>query len=267
MSLVNQNQNCGGTIMNICARQWIVLVVLTGSLGLLHLTPGNAETWDGTVVQYGKMHEAIGKQQHHGRVQLRAVVKRDHFFGVGAIEQLAGEITIHDGKITVTRVGPGGQPQSGERAPNVNATILVGAYVPSWKEHTVTAQVEPGEFDEFIAEAATAAGIKTGEAFVFTVEGEFKNISLHVINGACPMHARLNKQDIPEERQPFAQHFESVRGTLVGIFAKNAVGHLTHPGTSNHSHILFQDTGTGDLVTAHVEQTGLAAGSVLRLPD
>ena len=56
-------------------------------------------------VQHGKMHEVVGKQQHQGRVTFKDIVKRPHFYGVAALESLAGEATIFDGEVTITRHG------------------------------------------------------------------------------------------------------------------------------------------------------------------
>jgi alpha-acetolactate decarboxylase len=101
---------------------------------------------------------------------------------------------------------------------------------------------------------------------VFTVEGDFSHLRLHVINGACPLHARLRKIELPEENQPVEVEKEQVRGTLVGVFAKDAVGNITHPATSTHMHLVFQDEQSGKTVTGHVERIGLLKGAVLRLP-
>jgi alpha-acetolactate decarboxylase len=228
---------------------------------------GAAEIWDGTIVQFGKMHEAIGRQQNEGRVQVGALLERPHFFGIGALAKLKGEATIVDGTITLTRVDAKGQLEPRQPAPlDDKATLLIGAYVPSWSEQKVTANVGPDEFDHYIAESATRTGIKTSAPFVFTVEGEFRNVRLHVINGACPMHARLKKIEIPREFQPFEAELENVRGTVVGVFAKDAVGDITHPATSTHVHLVFKDDKSNNTVTGHVEQIGLREGAVLRLP-
>jgi alpha-acetolactate decarboxylase len=213
------------------------------------------------------MYEAIGQQQDQGRVQLKSVVEKPHFFGVAALEKLGGEVTIHDGKITATRVGARGQLESiDEGAGDKQATLLVGAHVPSWTEHIVSRNVMPSELDQYVADAAAKAGIKVSAPFVLTVEGDLGQLRLHVINGACPMHARLNKIEIPKDRQPFELELEKVHGTLVGIFAKEAVGSITHPSTSLHMHLLFKDASTGKMVTGHVERIGLMEGAVLRLP-
>lgn len=244
------------------------MMMLTATFGGLIVTAARAETWDGTIVQYGKMHEAIGQQQYQGRVKLKKLVEQPHFYGVAALTQLHGEATILDGKITVTRVDAKGQLEPTESAQlDESATLLVGAYVPSWADHKTVSNVSPDELDKYLAEAATKAGLNTSKPFVFTVEGEFSKVKLHVINGACPLHARLRKIEIPKDKQAFEAEFEKVQGTVVGVFAKDAVGNITHPATSTHMHLVYKDFKTGKLVNGHVEQLGLLEGAVLRLPD
>jgi len=243
------------------------LLLLAGLLGGRILTAADAETWDGNIVQHGKMHEAIGQQQHQGRVQLSKLVERPHFYGVAALTKLQGEATILDGKVIVTRVDAEGQLEPTEAAqPDEAATLLVGAYVPSWTDYKTTNTVGPDEFDKYLVNAATKAGINTTKPFVFTVEAEFSKVRFHVINGACPLHARLKKIELPKDKRAFEAEFEKVHGTVVGIFAKDAVGNITHPATSTHMHLIYKDAKTGKQVTGHIEQLGMLAGAVLRLP-
>jgi alpha-acetolactate decarboxylase len=218
-------------------------------------------------VKFGSMHEAIGQQQHEGRIRLGELTSRPNFYGVAALEKLQGEVTVHDGKITVTSVNSDGQlePLAGKLA-DKQATLLVGAYVPEWLKRPVTSEIPADQFDQYIARVALEAGIKTTEPFLFTVEGEFTNVYLHVINGACPIHARLKNKDLPTESRAFEKEMANVKGTLVGIYAKDAVGKLTHPATSTHVHLLYKDPQTGANVTAHLERLGIGPGSVISLP-
>jgi alpha-acetolactate decarboxylase len=243
------------------------VVLLLGMVAARSVAAAEGDSWDGRIVQYGKMHEAIGQQQHQGRVHFQKVVEQPHFYGVAALAQLKGEATILDGNLTITRVDAKGQLAPSEAArPDESATLLVGAYVPSWSARPVPRDVIPDEFDAYLADEAAQAGLNATKPFVFTVEGEFRNIRFHVINGACPLHARLKKIDLAPERRPFEGELEKVRGTLVGVFAKDAVGDITHPATSTHMHLLFKDARTGQVVTGHVEQVGLMKGAVVRLP-
>ena len=212
------------------------------------------------------MHEAIGQQKSHGRVLLGDLVKRPNVYAVGALENLTGEITIDNGKIVVTRVDASGEIEPTNEPSTLQATMLAGASVKSWSSYPVAHDVDHSEFDEFVAKAASASDIDTEEPFMFSVEGEFTNVRLHVINGECPVHARVKKSDINAEDQPFEETFPKITGKLIGVFAKDAVGKLTHPATMTHVHIIYRDNKSGVALTAHVEQVGLAGGSSLKLP-
>ena len=65
------------------------LLLLGGILQACSATPEDAETRHGSsLIQYGRMHEAIGQQQHQGRVLLGALLEKPHFFGVAALAGL-----------------------------------------------------------------------------------------------------------------------------------------------------------------------------------
>ena len=99
------------------------------------------------------------------------------------------------------------------------------------------------------------------------VEGDFGDARIHVINGACPVHARIKNTTVSKDKQPYEASLASVAGRLVGVYAKDAVGDLTQPATSVHAHLVFRDEESGDLLTAHTEQIGLRAGAVLSFPE
>jgi len=226
-----------------------------------------APSWDGTLVQYGTMHEAIGQGQDQGRVKLARLVERPHFYGVAALEALRGEVTIHDGAIVVTGVGENGAMQPAtDIGGEAQATLLIGAYVPRWTELELTEATDRDGFDETLANAAAAAGVDSSKPFVFIIEGEFVGLSMHVINGACPLRARMHNTELPSEQKPFEAEISTLEGTLIGIYAPDAVGELTHPDTSTHTHVMFVDEISGETVTGHVERVGLAEGAMLRLP-
>lgn len=221
----------------------------------------------GAVVQFGEMHEAIGQQRHEGRVDFSELVSRDHFYGVAAVEGLEGEATIIDSSVTLTRVDDRGRLQPSDKlAMSSKATMLVGGYVPSWTELAVNRDVPADRFDQYIADAASNAGVKLDEPFLFTVEGQFIDVRLHVINGACPIRARMKEEVLPEDMKPFKADLPRVRGTVVGVFALDSVGKLTHPATSVHCHLVYADPVSGKRVTGHIEKVGMHPGATLRVP-
>ncbi len=144
------------------------------------------------------MREAIGRQQYQGRIRFSELTRQPHFYGVAALSGLEGEAAIVDGELTVSVVNDQGQLESvttdaGQR----QATMLAGRYVTRWHEVAVERDVAADEFDAFLAESAESAGVNPDLPFLFTVEGEFSDLHVHVINGACPIHARMQNRASP----------------------------------------------------------------------
>jgi alpha-acetolactate decarboxylase len=222
-------------------------------------------TASGSLVQYGKMHEVVGQQQHEGRVLLSELTRRPGFFAVAALEELQGEVTILDGEITVTKVNDRGQLEPAVASEDLKAALLVGAYVDGWSEHRMDS-VDADGFDQQLAKLAASAGLLVEEPFPFVIDGKFSDVRVHVIHGACPIRARMKKEELPTEKQPFEAEMQTVQGKLVGIFAKDAVGDITHPATSVHMHLLYSDPVTGKTVTGHVEKVAVEPGARVRLP-
>jgi hypothetical protein len=216
-------------------------------------------------VRYGGMHETVGQKQHHSRVALAEIVERPHFYGIGALAGLQGEITIQDSVATVTSVAPDGRPQT-RRGADMQATLLVGKSIEDWASRTLGDAVWHAQFDAAIAAAAAEVGLDVAIPFMFVIEGEFTDLRLHVINGACPVHARMKNLTLDHSQRPFELEAERLTGTLVGVYAADAVGKLTHPATSTHVHVVYVDHETEQRITGHLERVGLAAGAVLKLP-
>ncbi len=193
-------------------------------------TESTESTTKTNIIQYGSMREAIGEQKHQGRVRFADLVKQPNFYGVAALAGLEGEAAIADGELTVSIVDDQGHLESVvENADQLQATMLVGRYVTQWHNLPVKRNVPGDEFDAFLAESAASVGLNPDTPFIFTLEGEFSDLHLHVINGACPVHARMQKQDLPAEKKAFEMSEPEISGTLVGIYARDAVGKLT-PG-------------------------------------
>ena len=209
------------------------------------------------------MREVIGQKQHQGRVALSNVEKLEHFYAVGAIEGLTGEVTVLDSHAVATRVESKDQIRA-IQDPELQATMLIGRSVTGWDEYKVEVDVPADEFDDFVAQLAKDNNIDLSHPAIFIVEGEFSDCCFHVINGACPVHAEIHGVDMAASDQPYKTVEQAIRGTLVGIYARNAAGVMTHPGTTTHTHIVFSRPGATEQLTGHVESTGIASGSVIR---
>lgn len=218
------------------------------------------------LVQFGSMHETIGMQQHQGRVSLGELLKRSHFYGVGALEKLQGEISIIDSRAIISTVEPTGSPTVvSENAHELQATLLVGAEVPQWTSVEIPKELTGEALDSWIQIQAEQHGLDTRKPFPFMIEGEVTDLRYHIIHGACPVHAKRNDKALPDNCKPFVKELSSVQAKVVGVFALHAAGKITHPGTSMHAHIVHLDEQNRE-TTGHLEQFSVGSDAKLMLP-
>ena len=219
------------------------------------------------LVRYGEMHEVIGMQKHEGRVVLGDLLEKPHFYGVGALAALRGEISVIDSKATVTEVTDARQAKPANRhAATREATMLIGGYVDAWAESVCERDLTDTELDEWIQREITRQGGDVKKPTIFLLRGEFSSVHLHVINGACPVHARIRQLEIAESDRPFDTSLVDVSGNVVGVFALDAAGKLTHPATRTHKHLVYQNSESGEMLTGHVESLAVKRGAKLFLP-
>lgn len=214
--------------------------------------------WNGRIEQWGSMRSVLRDGQTEGRVSLADAIARPNAYGVGALEDLNGEVVILDGQCRVAQPVDHGLVRVTDIPGDHRATFLAIAYVPTWNNVDVLRDVDPDELDRFIRDVAIQEGLDPSRPFPFVVTGEFGALHAHVVNGACPMQGNVSGK-----HAPYRLDRARASGTLVGIYAENSAGNLTHHDTSTHLHIITNDEVP---IAAHVEQVGLTTGSILRLP-
>lgn len=217
------------------------------------------------VAQFGATREVLRGGQSQPRVHLAEFVT-PNTIAVGALAGLEGEITVLDGQTWVARrdglaltvTGPAPDPAD-------HATLLTAAKVGAWQtEEVISTNPTPDHApDAFIEWAARASGIDTTKPFPFTITADFDTLDLHVIHGACP----IANPDLPPESRPWRWSAAGtpVHATIVGFYAPDAAGVMTHHGTAIHAHaIIGRD---GEIITGHVERFTLPTHATLGLPE
>ena len=229
--------------------------------------PGSSKVGIKELIQHGKMHEVIGMQKHEGRVGLAELLEKPHFYAVGALAGLQGEISVIDSHATVTEVADQALAKSANKdAAKRQATLLIGAYIDEWIEVVCEKDLTDTELDDWIKSEIRQNGGDVQQPAMFMLRGTFSDVHLHVINGACPVHARVRQIEIPESKRPFDTTIASVTGEVVGVFALDAAGKLTHPATSTHKHLVYRAEPNADALNGHVESMSVKRGTKLLLP-
>ncbi len=208
--------------------------------------------WNGRVYAWGTMREVLGEGKSQGRVALTDALRRPGATGVGALADLEGEIRLYDGHAWVAIGSPDAQTRSDRMA-----AFLTVAYVPSWTTITVEAPISAADFDVVVAEQARLTGLDTAKPIPFRIRGRL-TVSAHVVQGKCP-HASSETDSASPRRITFEE--KDAEGILIGFYAENAEGTLTHHGSKTHAHVLFFD---GRPRTGHVDSVSVSPGSTIQ---
>ena len=140
--------------------------------------------------------------------------------------------------------------------------MLTVAHVDKWNVFKTDKALDQQGLEKFIAECARLDGLDVEKPFPFVLQGEVTDLQTHVINGACPMRPGAK---LTADEQPWRyQSDRPMQAKIVGFYAADAVGKLTHPGTSIHAHALFDYQGI--TTTAHVERVAVGPVMTLMLP-
>jgi alpha-acetolactate decarboxylase len=214
----------------------------------------HSKNWNGRVYVWGTMHEVLGEGKTQGRVALADALHWPGATGVGALESLEGEVTIFDGHAWVAMGSPDALTEKDRMA-----AFLTVAYVPSWRSIPIEAPIRFADFDQIIAEQARQAGLDTARPIPFRIRGRL-SVSAHVVQGKCP-HAQDETDSASPHRIAFQEN--DAEGIIVGFYADNSEGVLTHHGTKTHAHVLFFD---GHPRTGHVDSVTVAPGSIIQFP-
>jgi acetolactate decarboxylase len=200
------------------------------------------------------MRVALKQGKSEGRVALQDVV-RAHSFGVGALAGLEGEVTIIDGQTFLALADDEGLQVRNSTATD-EATLLVLAEVENWQVHTLPACADYSELEVAIAAALTENGFELNQPTPFRITGEAVHVELHVIRGNCPIAN-------PSGAKPWRLETQAQDIDLVGFFAEDSAGKLTHHTHRSHAHVVALDQS----FCGHLDEIALTAGAFLWLPN
>jgi acetolactate decarboxylase len=207
-----------------------------------------------TIQTWGTMREVLRDGKSEERITLAAQLS-EHTIAVGALAGLAGEITILNGVVHVATFDKG-ELNSVPSENGARATLLVMAEVPAWREQILPVLADFSSVEQAVRTAALETGIDVTQPFPFVIEGLAADVSLHVIAGACPIAT-------PDGPEPGRFKDQDRTVTLVGFYAENQAGRLTHHNRSSHVHVIVAEAN----ISGHLEEASFTAGARLRLPE
>ena len=216
--------------------------------------------WDGEVQVHGALRAIFHDGQTGAMVSLETMLPDPGLYAVGALADLAGEITIVGGKLYLSY--PAGESARTETPlqTSVGAALLVAADVPAWRSMTTRRPIRFEELDAEIAALAATAGMSPDTRFPFLIEGEILDLQWHVIDGTRLTAGGTSHQDHREAAVKAT--LDRASATLVGFYSKADQGVFNHMGSSTHIHCVLSTP----LASGHVDHVVIPEGTTVRFP-
>lgn len=193
------------------------------------------------------------------KVDLMDFENTEHFYALGAIENLKGEIQIFDSKPSNTIVID--SVLTFDKSFDKKATLLVYASVSKWKSINIPESIVTYEqFENYVKQTAKDNKIKTNEPFPFLLEGTAKSFDWHVINWKDGDTEHSHEKHISSgphgtiKNQPVE---------MLGFYSDSHHAIFTHHTTNMHIHVKTID----NKIAGHVDGLTLGKGMILKLPD
>ena len=217
--------------------------------------------WDGKV----RVHGALRAMFHEGKtgamVELDGLLPNPHLVAVGALADLAGEVTVIGGKAYLSYADGAHQARTEATSqPHGGATLLVAAEVRSWQSLVTERPIAFEALDEEIAKLAAAAGMNLDQRFPFRIRGGFDNLQWHVIDGRRLTGGGTSHAD--HQAAAAKMQLDRTAAILVGFYSRNDQGVFTHLGSATHIHCVVDEP----LSTGHVDHVIIPPGAVIEFP-
>lgn len=238
--------------MNILAP--LALVLLTGCAA--------THQWRGDLQTHGALRAMFHEDQVGAMVQLDDLLPNPDLYAVGALADLAGEVTIVAGRTWLTYPGDEKGPLTltSDTRIDAGATLLVTAEVVAWTTVVVEEAIPFDELDTAIAALASAAGLGPDDRFPFLLRGDFDDLHWHVIDGRKLVAGGTSHEDHLAAAVTGVE--ERISATLIGFHSPSDQGVFTHRGSTTHVHHVVDDPP----FTGHVDHIVIPAGATVLFP-
>jgi acetolactate decarboxylase len=214
----------------------------------------------GEVETHGALRAIFHENDTGAKVTLDDLLPDPQLYAVGALTDLAGEITILGGKTFLSRPdGKGAAETVMSQQSDASATLLVAVRVGEWVEMTISQDIPSSKLDDRIEALAKEHGWKGEKAFAFIVDGMLSEASWHIIDGS-----RLSRGGSHEEHRQAGviESREKTPAELIGFYSAHHQGVFTHMGSRTHVHCVVESPRS----SGHLDSATILAGSRIAFP-
>lgn len=210
------------------------------------------------VESIGTLKQIMQEGDINAKIDLQTLAGKPQLYGIGAAENLKGEIMIWKGEAFLTTVaGSGLATYDGFRK---SASLLVYSEVSAWDSLPLPPEVdELAKLEEFLVQSAQRVGVDTDHPFPFLLKGRPEMVSWHVIDWdeTDPVHTHAKHQ-----QSGMRSGWKNTPTEVIGFYSPTP-GVFTHHDSRIHLHATTPDR----RLVAHLDQATGINGMNLYLPS
>ncbi|PVY40723.1 acetolactate decarboxylase [Pontibacter virosus] len=217
----------------------------------------NANPVSSDVQVVGAMRHVMWKGELAGKVDLDTLTNKQHLYGLGPVEYLAGELLILDGK-SYKSVVTSDTTMRVEETFAVKAPFFVYAQVPDWHELSLPDSIRTMQQLELYLDHETQ---NSKRPFAFRVSGQVERATIHIVN--LPAGSTVSS---PAEAHQGQVNYELAQSDvdIVGFFSTEHKAVFTHHDTFMHLHLITKDRAQ----MGHLDDVTFKSGTLtLYLPE
>ncbi len=219
------------TIINYFIKLLVLSILLLMNFTSFSQQHGN------TVHVVGAMKNVMWKGELYGTINLDTISNKQHLYGVGPVEYLAGELLIVDGKSYKSTVLTD-STMNVEETSTAKAPFFVYANIEQWKEQNLPESIRTIQQLETFLDQITKTAKRP---FTFKLTGIIETASIHVVNlqkgsqVSSPEDAHQGQKDY---------HLRNKQSEIIGFFSTEHKAIFTHHDTFVHMHLITADKST-----------------------
>lgn len=208
-----------------------------------------------TVEYFGALKNIMHKGDVSAHADLTDFNKTEHFYALGAIEGLKGEILVLDGVPYISSVHE--EQLKIDNSFDYKASLLVNTSVKEWNEFNIDSEISTyEELENFISTTAEQNGIDANQPFPFLLKGIADSLLWHVINWPEGDTEHTHEKHINSGLHGTQ---EDIDVEILGFYSDSHHAIFTHHTTNMHLHFISKDK----MKTGHVD--GLILGESMKL--
>ena len=206
----------------------------------------------------GALKNIMMKGDLSAKADLHDYAQTPHLYGLGAVEDLKGEITIINGAFYISSVVDSSVMLS--QTTDANAALFVYSSVKRWKTVSVPQTVTTSEqLETFIAEQAELANIHPDTAFPFMLEGAVNEAKWHVIDWP---EGDTHHTHEKHKKSGLSGILSNTVVKIIGFYSRHHHAIFTHHSTNMHMHVVNK----GKTLAGHLDRIVLGKNMLLKLP-